>query len=474
MIGNTDSMRDPAGMVMRQSGRVFRLVTSQGETNARTYLTSPSVLRRCIEGSCVPTRVLPREEWPNLPGTKEAVLVLEHERINFPSYPYEWSPGMLRAAGMLTLELAAELSREGAGLKDATPFNVFFRGIRPVFIDALSVERRDQADPLWFAYGQFVRTFLLPLIAARDLGWTLRRSFTGSRDGLDPATLYARLRWHKLLRAPAFGTITGPVLLAKLGLVTIIPTLEKRRTDPHRARFILERLIGQLSRALDCAGTRSVKSDWTEYLDPRVHPPEYHALRREAVAAVLANNRPHRVLDVGTNGGAFALLAASFGAEVVAIDRDEAVVEQTYRHAITAGVNVLPLVVDLIDPTPATGWRNTERTSFLERAAGQFDFVLCLAVLHHLVVGDGLALREVMTLLGSLTTDLLVAEFVPASDIWCAKLARGRLVTEERWSEAAFEAEALRFFRIEARHTEGLRGRTLYVFRRNTVAYGVN
>jgi len=464
-------MRDPAGAVVRQSGRVFRLVAREGEANARTYLASPSVARRCADGSCVPTHVLPQGEWPSVPGAQHAALVLEHEPIDFPSYPYEWSPGMLRAAGVLILELASELSREGAGLKDATPFNVLFRGSRPVFIDALSVEERDQHDPIWFAYGQFVRTFLLPLIAARDLGWTLRRTFTGSRDGLDPATLYARLSWGERLRAPSRGTITGPVLLGKLGLVATVPTIEKRRTEPQRARFVLERIIGQLARALELATTSSGKSEWTGYADPRVHPPEYHASRRDAVAAVLAAHRPRRLLDVGTNDGTFALLAALAGAEVVAIDRDEAVVEQTYQRAAAARSSVLPLVVDLIDPTPATGWRNVERSSFLERATGRFDAVLCLAVLHHLVVGDGLALREVMSLLSSLTTDLLVAEFVPASDVWCAKLARGRPVTEDRWSEAAFEAEAQRWFTIEARHTDGLRGRTLYILHRHTAAH---
>ena len=44
-------------------------------------------------------------------------------------------------------------------------------------------------------------------------------------------------------------------------------------------------------------------------------------------------------------------------------------------------------------------------------------------------------------------------------------------MTEERWSKAAFEAEAQHWFMIEARHTEGLRGRTLYVLRRHTTAH---
>lgn len=470
MIRSPESARDPAGAVVRYGDRVLRLVHAEGESNANAYLSSAAIQRHREQASCVATTVLPRNDWPSFDDTEDVALVLEHERVWFPSYPCEWTPGMLRAAALLTLELARDLSLEHRGLKDATPFNVLFQGSRPVFIDALSVEERDPADPFWFAYGQFVRTFVLPLIAARDLGWSIRHCFDGARDGLDPASLYARLSWPQRLGSPARGTVTGPVLLARTGITTALPPIERRRVDPERAQFVLRRILAQLSGAVDAALPRNVTSDWSNYSDPSIHPPEYHAARHACVADALGNARPRRVLDIGTNDGTFAILAASSGAAVVAIDRDEAVVDRAYHTAAAAGANVLSLVVDLTDPTPATGWRNAERTSFLERAAGQFDGVLCLAVLHHLVVGDGLALSEVISLLASLTTDLLLAEFVPASDPWCSKLARGRPLPAERWSEASFEREALRWFRIEQRHTAGLRGRTLFVLRRQSDA----
>src|SRR5690349_129632 len=90
-------------------------------------------------------------------------MILEHERIPFPSYPYEWAAPMLHAAGRLTLDLAASLAKEGMGLKDATPYNILFRGPQPVFVDLLSIERRDPRDAIWLPYAQFVRMFLSPL-----------------------------------------------------------------------------------------------------------------------------------------------------------------------------------------------------------------------------------------------------------------------------------------------------------------------
>jgi SAM-dependent methyltransferase len=451
---------------------MLRLVAAAGVESARTYLESPSIIARSASGSCIGTRIVGREAWPAIATTgADFEMVLEHDLVAFPSYPYEWTPGMLRDAGMLTLDIAKELVREGANLKDATPLNILFRSTRPVFIDALSVERRDLSDPVWFAYGQFVRTFILPLVASRDLRWTLRRSFYGARDGIDPTELYECMGWTERLRSPTRGAVTGPVLIGKTGLLSSVPSPEKRRTEPRRAAFVLERILDQLTSSLLKAAPRQRESEWTGYVDPSVHPTEYHQVRQSLVASVLDAHRPKRVLDVGTNDGAFAVLASQKGAEVVAIDRDEAVVDQTFRRLATTNANVLPLVVDLTDPTPAMGWLNAERRSFLERSAGKFDAVLCLAVLHHMVVGDGLQLRDVFSLLGQLSTDLVIAEFVPASDEWCRRLARGRPITEERWSERAFETEAERLFTIESRHTEGLRGRTLYMLRRRGAAH---
>ena len=88
-------------------------------------------------------------------------ILLEHPRVFFPSYPWEWTPDAWVAAGGLTLDLCEALLGQGLILKDATPLNVLFEGTRPVFVDVLSIDARDPASPLWLAYAQFVRTFLL-------------------------------------------------------------------------------------------------------------------------------------------------------------------------------------------------------------------------------------------------------------------------------------------------------------------------
>ena len=464
MIGYPFSLRDPAGRLLREQDRVLRLVHPDGMENARACLQSPTIARWQAERRFIRTRELAPADWPGMPVGCRVTTVLEHETVPFPSHPCEWAPGMLKDAGLLTLDLAAELLEENRGIKDATPLNVLFVGSQPVFVDALSVEDRDPRCPVWLPYGQFVRTFILPLIANCHLGWSLRRTFTGARDGLIPEELYALLPWRSRLSPGVFGTVTGPAMLSRLRPRAAFPSLPV--TDERRARFVLRNLLRHLRKAVESQDGDTRESSWTSYRDPAVHSAEYDAARLQIIEGVCRAHQPRRVLDVGANDGAFSTLAASCGADVVAIDRDEAVIDKAFRHVRGSSSRVLYLVVDLADPTPATGWRNAERPSFLDRAAGSFDLVLCLAVLHHLVVGDGLSLTAVMDLLATLTRDVLVVEFVPSDDPWCVRLAAGRPLPAERWSIGVLEEEAARHFAVLSRHSVGENSRTILVLRR--------
>jgi hypothetical protein len=168
--------------------------TALGDANRRALLEDPRV----------------SELYRNIRG--EAIL--EHERIPFPSFPYEWAPEMLHAAAMLTLELALDLLPEALGLKDATPYNVLFRGPQPVFIDILSFERRDPADPTWLPYAQFIRTFLLPLLANRYFGFALDQLLFTRRDGLEPEEVYRWLGPLERVRPPFLSLVSMPLWLS--------------------------------------------------------------------------------------------------------------------------------------------------------------------------------------------------------------------------------------------------------------------
>jgi len=183
------------------------------------------------------------------------------------------------------------------------------------------------------------------------------------------------------------------------------------------------------------------------------------------VQDALSELHPGSVLDVGCNTGHFSGMAARSGARVVAIDYDPEVVGRVWDTAIEEKLDILPLVVNLARPTPSVGWLNRECSSFLDRARGSFDMVLMLAVLHHLLVSERIPLHQVMELAAGMTTDGLVIEFVPTTDVMFRRIARGRESLFEGLTEELFEKVCRsRFDIVRSQLLKG--GRRLYLLRK--------
>ena len=327
VVSQIASFRDPAGRLLQREGRIFRLVMEAGLENAQLFLRSPAIRAFREAGRVVGADAVPAWEAAGL-EIEDAALVLEHPRIDFPNYPYEWAPEMLVEAGRLTLDLAEALLPEGLGLKDATPFNVLFDGARPVFVDALSIERRDPLDPLWLPMAQFERTFILPLLALRR-GVSLARSLGCRREGMTPQEM-TRLAGPVCRWAPPFLTLaTLPAMLARSGRAEAADLYRPRRSSSQeQAEFILRRRFGQLRKQLERVGPRTGQaSAWSSYQAEGCH---YSARDRTVkdmfVDRVLARFAPGaRLLDVGANLGRYSRKAAQRGLRVTAVDSDSVV-----------------------------------------------------------------------------------------------------------------------------------------------------
>jgi hypothetical protein len=247
---------------------------------------------------------------------------------------------------------------------------VLFRGSQPVFIDVPSFEKRAVGDPMWKPYAQFVRTFLLPLLACRTWGDTLAGCFITRRDGLEPEQLFRRCGWLQRLRPPFLGLVTLPAWLSRSGEAQGTYR-ERLMADAAKARFILEMTLKRLPRLLDQTQPRPKRaSTWSDYMATHSYNDDAFKLKESFVREALAEARPDWVLDVGANTGHFSALAASAGASVVALDSDVQCVDGIWRRARAQNLDILPLVVDFARSSPALGWRNREQPSFLERARG--------------------------------------------------------------------------------------------------------
>jgi 2-polyprenyl-3-methyl-5-hydroxy-6-metoxy-1,4-benzoquinol methylase len=456
------SFRDPAGSVTVSAGRVLRNVNGSGLEDLAAFRESATVRRFTGEGKIVRTTQV--EAFPDS-------TILEHERIPFPSYPYEWAPEMLRVAGLLTLDLAEGLLTEGMGLKDATPFNILWRGPNPVFVDVLSFERRNPADATWLPLAQFDRTFLLPLMANTLFSAPLSRIFLSSREGLEPEEVYrwagSSMRWN-------IGFLTEVALPVWLGAKNKDNEgiyRRKLQQNPEKARYILEALFRRKrAQLLRWKPPTTRATAWTGYTTSSTHYSDAASVAKNGfVEEALREFRPKRVLDIGCNTGHFSAIAARSGASVVALDSDPAVVNLTWERAHSGGLDILPLVVNLAHPTPGTGWRNQECPSFLERASGTFDCVMMLAVVHHLLVTERVPLAEIAGLAVQLTTDLLILEFVAPEDLMFERITRGRGDLHRQDSAEAFERACARIFEIVRKAALPGSHRTMYCLRKRRV-----
>lgn len=452
----TASFRDPASGVMRDGSRVLRYFDS---TAAETFsaLAAAGVLDDLVRRGAVIgwQTAAPADAQAVTALAPRAALVIEHPPLPFVSYAYEWPFEMLKAAALSTLDIQAAAFSAGFTLKDASPYNVQFLGTRPIFIDLGSFERHREGAP-WAAYTQFCRLFLYPLLLDSLRGVPYHALLRSSLDGIDAARLGRLLRPRDKLRPSVFrdvvlqawlerwaGAFEGRDELASVGI-------------PKRAAL---RLIARLRDAVGRLSSGLAPSHWSRYDETASYSADTRALKERAVAAAVgARSRP-LVWDLGCNTGRFSLVAARSADHVVAVDADPAVVNSLARTTFDGCANLLPLVVDVLDPSPDQGWAGAERLAFARR--GRPDLVLCLGLLHHLVVHGQVPLGHVVSWLAGLAPDIVV-EYVPPNDPGFQKLVRWRESPHHEYGVESLETALGTHFSSVARTELGPSGRVLY------------
>ena len=455
------SFRDPDSRVVVTEDAVLRTLSTRGLADWEALAATELFPRALAEGKLIPTeRVGGAADLPELED--EAAAVLRHERVPFVSYPYEWSFGMLRDAALLHLELLEAALAEDLVLKDSSPYNVQWRGSRPVYIDIGSFERLTPGEP-WLGYRQFCMLFLYPLLLQAYKGVPFQPWLRGSLEGITPQQLRSMMSLRDLLRRGVFTHVYLHARLERGRGETAREVKRELRAAGFKKELIVAnvRRLAKLIRRLEWSPSRST---WSGY-EPTTSYEETDARRKEEfVRRAIGSQRWGLVWDLGCNVGRFARLAAERSRYVVALDADDAVVERLYRELKEEGsTSILPLVVDVLDPSPGLGWKGRERRPLTER--GEPDLALCLALVHHLSIGGNVPLRDVVDWLGSLRSAVVV-EFPTRDDPQVQRLlAAKRDDLHSDYERDLFERSLHEAFEVE--RSEALAGgtRVLYFVR---------
>ena len=388
----------------------------------------------------------------------DAAGVLRHERVPFVSYPYEWPFSMLKDAALLQLELNRRALRAGLALKDASPYNVQWRGTRPVFIDVGSFERLRPGEP-WAGYRQFCMLFLYPLMLQAYKDLPFHAALRGSLDGIAPAEARALLAGERFRK----GVLSNVLAHARLESRYAGAEGGAVKRDLKRAGFNEQLLAANFAKLEKLVGRLEWKpgeTAWTGYAEDNTYDAAATDAKTAFVREAAARRRVALAWDAGCNDGRYARVAAESADLVVAFDADHATVDALYRTLREERrEDVLPLVMSLTDPSPDLGWRGRERASLERRGAP--GLVLCLALVHHVCIAGNVPVRELLDWLRSLDCTLVI-EFPERSDPMVQRLLGGkREGSNPDYERAAFERALEQGFTVD-RSLRVSETRTLY------------
>ena len=459
MKANSGSFRDPSGQVFSRDGNIYRSVFEHGASEFITARDAGIYNRLISDRLLISHEEVEVGDW----APQGTLFCLKHPRIPMVSYPWEWPFSMLKDAALITLNAMETLIPLGFWLRDASAFNVQFCGEGLCLIDTLSVGRRIPDSP-WVAYGQFGSHFLAPLALAAYGDVRMLSLWRSYIDGY-PLDLAAGLLpfWRRY----------SPGLFMHLILHARAQGMADRKEDIGKETSVkkvkvsdrgLIGIVRSLSKTIEGIRWKRTSKIWEEYGEIRTYQTEDVARKSDYVDKVVSRLNPDMVWDLGANTGEFSLIAASHGAFVVSIDGDPACAEYLYAKCAgeRGGKRILPLTMDLANPSPGLGWRGQERFSLEER--GPADLVLALALVHHLVLSGCVPLSLVAEWFGSLGNHLLV-EFVPPSDPMVKKLLANRGEEHLPYDLDTFRSALEKIFDF-VDQTDLQNGRSLYLFRR--------
>lgn len=452
------SFRDPSGFLFSRGGVLYRQVNRAYEQEY-VRLFESGLYDKLVKARLLIPHVETNQAAAD-PTGETCFKVIQPERVPFISFPYEWSFGQLKEAALVTLSIQRRALKLGMSLKDASAYNTQFVRGRATLIDTLSFEMYKEGQP-WVAYRQFCQHFLAPLalMALKDV--RLNQLLRVYIDGIPLDLASELLPWKSRLN---FGLLTHIHAHASAQKRYAGEEIKSRTSSNAMSKQAMTGLIENLESTIQKLTWTPHGTEWGNYYDITNYSDAAFEHKKQLVKEWSGRLKPSLVWDLGANNGVFSRVAGEAGAFVVSSDIDPTAVEQNYRQVKAEKTeNLLPLLIDLTNPSPSIGWANDERDSFATR--GPADMALALALIHHLAISNNVPLLQVADFFAQLAK-WLVIEFVPKADSQVQKLLVSREDIFPNYTREGFEAAFCQRFRIvEAVHVRESE-RVLYLMER--------
>ena len=438
------SFRDPSGFVFQWNKTYYRQVNKSYAANYHLLMGS-GLYDHLVKKNLLIAHS-ETEEIIAEPGNWYKTL--KPYQIPFITYPYEWCFSQLKDAALLTIGILKESLEYGMIIKDATPYNVQFIGNQPVFIDTLSFERYDENNA-WVAYRQFCNMFLFPLYLEHYLKTDIQKTLVVYPDGI-PVDITSKL-------LPLKSRTSVGVWLHVYLQNTVTRNARARKDEQKFSRKKLLNLVNHLETTINNLKSRNSTSVWKNYYAETIISKNYLEEKERLFRKMTANLEANVVIDLGANDGYFSKILAGKGVQVIAVDNDSRSICDLYE---SENKNILGVVMDVANPSPATGFGNSERPDFFERIKA--DAVIALALVHHLVIGRNISLEVLASWFGKISKQLVI-EFVPREDEKVQQMLTSRKDVFGTYTKSDFESVFNRYFSVKHQETVPGTHRTIYL-----------
>lgn len=443
------SFRDPAGYIYYENNKVYRKIF-KCYFKQYDHLMKSGLYKELVDNNLL---VKHKEVERN-----KEFIIIEVEKIPFISYPYEWCFSQIKDAGLLTLKINKLALEYGMILKDASGFNVQFLNGRPIFIDTLSFDFYEEGMP-WGAYGQFTRHFMGPILLMKYVDERLNCLLKNYIDGIPVDLADAILKNRGGFTAKQHIKWHSKAILKNNENIKDLKTIKM-------SKIKLIQMIDMMIRQIERLNRGSKITEWEDYYShtnyDEVGENNKIKLVKKYLDEVNLNNNDI-VFDLGANDGKYSRIASKYS-NTISFDIDINCLNNNYNNIQKNNENnILPLFLDVTNPTPDIGFGLVERMGLNKRSNAKC--VMVLALIHHIAISNNVLFDDIFSWFSKLG-EYLIIEFVPKEDSQVQKLLKTRKDIFDWYDIEHFEASILKYFEIIKKDKIKNSERTIYLIRR--------